>query len=299
MRKAAVLFAAIWLGGGIACEAHADGTIILNKASDFQTAVADGTITGVDINQNVSQPPASPADAQQIASNLALAAAFPELGVSNSGVTKIGSVATANSQLSGLLNSGSPAGGQSGGPPQYVSSWCYGYHIDPDLTDFTINLRVFLPQIQSPGVSGINMVTVALTSVTTNGGNPVYKTRAWGFDNNLTPGILAPDPSTHIQGFRLTPVAGNGAGGSNFFNEESGFDLTKVWYVSIGYRGALGGDYPLTPDSPVGSNAFWTGTQSLTVALTPEPNSALVLACCLLGMGLLRTSLRARTRHRR
>jgi len=274
MRRAAVLWVTMFLAGSIAGGAKADGTIILNSASDFGKNVADGTIIGVNVN---------PTTAQQLASNSALNSAFPIApGQTQS---KVSSIAAASSPLNGLLNSAAP-----GGNGQYVSSWTYGYHIDPDLTRYTINLGLVLPQVAaSPTGSGINLVTIAVTSL--NSSDPTtYSSRVWGFDNT----ILNPNPNTGLENFSLAAVDGLGTGGSNYFTQAPGFDLTKVLYVSIGYRGVFDGSYPATPDGTTG--AFWTGAASLDVVAAPEPNSALVLACGLLGAGLLR---RARSRHRK
>ena len=281
MRRAAVLFAVIWFGGGVAGQAKADGTIILNNTGDFQAKIDDQSISGIG-----SGPTSDP---QQRASQSALIAAFP--------TNTVAPAATAsNIQLNGLLSYNPSAGGSG----EQVSGWTYGYHIDPDLTDYTIHLRLYLPQVgayQDAQSSGINTVTIALTSVATDvNHNPVYSTRAWSFDKNLDPNLLTPDAATHLEDFSLFAVQGAGAGGSNVFKQDTGFDIHNVWYLSIGYRGVLGGSYPL---SPLGTNSFWAGTQSLNVTPTPEPNSALVLACCLAGTGLVRTALRARSRRLR
>lgn len=273
MRRAAVLFAMICLAGGIAGEAKADGTIILNSASDFQSNVASGTITGLQ-----SGDPS----AQQTASGMALRTAFPETLLGNP--NPVDASAIASSPFNGLLTSSAAAPDS-----QYVSAWTYGYHIDPDLTDYAINLHLYLPQVgtyTNPGLaqSGINAVSITLTSVS-NGA--VTGSRAWSFDNNLSPNILHPG----LEEFSLAAVDGAGAGGSNGFHQDSGFDIHQVLYVSVGYRGFLGAAFPVAPN---GAHSFWTGTQSLTVTVTPEPNSALVLAFCLLGTGVVRSMLRAR-----
>jgi hypothetical protein len=284
MRRSAVLFAVIALTGGIAGGAKADGTIIMNRASDFQSKTAEGTITGLIVGDT------SP---QQNATNMALRTAYPDNTAVNqpANLTKVNAAASATSVFSGLLTSSTAAPNQ-----QYASAWTFGYHIDPDLTDYTINLHLYLPQVgtftPSGGVgtatSGINAVTIFLTSVS-NGA--VSGSRAWTFDNNLSPGIL----QTGLEEFSLAAVNGAGAGGSNDFHQDAGFDLHQVFYVSIGYRGYLDNSFPVAPD---GTHSFWTGTQSLNVtAVTPEPNSALILACCLVGTGVVRSRLRARSRR--
>lgn len=277
MRRVAVLFAMICLAGGIAGEAKADGTIILNSASDFQSKLASGTITGL-INGDPS--------AQQTASGSALRTAFPEILLGDP--IPVDASATASSPFNGLLTSSAVALDH-----QYVSAWTYGYHIDPDLTDYSINLHLYLPQVgtyANPGLalSGINAVSIMLTS--TNNG-VVTGSRAWNFDNNLNPSILHPG----LEEFSLAAVNGAGAGGSNSFHQDGGFDIHQVFYVSIGYRGFFGAAFPVAPD---GAHSFWTGTQSLNVTVTPEPNSAFVLAFCLLGTGVVRSMVRARYRRR-
>jgi hypothetical protein len=281
MRRAAVLFAVLWLAGGVTGGARADGTIILNSAQAFQDSINDQSIGGFGSGQGAA--------AQQQAATTALSTSFPNDNM-------VPSLATTDGQVDGLLTASRALGAQG----QYVSGWTYGYHIDPDLTDYTINLRMYLPAVgvyQTPQ-SGINMVTIAITSVAQDASNqPVFSSRVWGYDNNSLPGILSPN-TTHLQDFSLAAVQGAGAGGSNFFRQDTGFDIRNIWYVSVGYRGVLGSSYPVDPN---GSTSLWTGTQSLVVtaaAATPEPNSALVLACCLVGTGLLRSSLRARTRRR-
>lgn len=284
MRRAALLFVVIWLAAGIVGEAKGDGTIILRNAPGFQTGIDNNNISSYDAGQTV--------DPQQTASNTALSTAFPS-------DNRVPSVTGVSTDLNGLL-SYAPSAGRGG---QNVSSWTYGYHIDPDLTDYTVNLRLYIPQVgvyqnSSSSTSGINMISIALTSVGMDSNNqPVYSTRAWGFDNNLTPGILNPDPSTHLEDFTLAAVDGAGAGGSNFFAQDSGFDIRNVWYVSVGYRGTVDSTFPPTP---VGGNYMWIGTESLvvTAAVTPEPNSAVVLACGVLGVGFLMASLRRRARRR-
>jgi hypothetical protein len=288
MRRAAILFVAISLAGGITGGAKADGTIILRNASDFQSKIDGTNITGAgDSNQT--------ADPQQTASNSALNIAFP-----NAGGTIVPSNVVANAQINGLLTYvPSTHGGQN------VSGWTYGYHIDPNLTNFTVNLQLYLPEVGVyQSTAGINMVSIALTSVSMNSSNqPVYSTRAWGFDNDMTPGILNPDPTTHLQDFSFAALTGAGAGGSNYFAQDSGFDLSNVWYVSIGYRGTIDTTFP---DTPIGGHDLWMGTESLVVTsdaltpgATPEPTSAAFLACGLLSAGLLRFTLRKRSRRRK
>ncbi|MCW3099214.1 MAG: hypothetical protein JWL77_4832 [Chthonomonadaceae bacterium] len=288
MRRAALLFVAISLAGGITGGAKADGTIILRNASDFQNKIDGTNITGAG-NSNQT------ADPQQTASNSALSTAFP-----NASGTIAQSNVVANTQINGLLSYvPSTHGGQN------VSGWTYGYHIDPDLTNFTVNLQLYLPEVGVyQSTAGINMVSIALTSVSMDSSNqPVYSTRAWGFDNDVTPGILNPDPTTHLQDFSFAALTGAGAGGSNFFAQDSGFDLANVWYVSIGYRGTVDASFPPTP---IGGNDLWMGTESLVVvsdaltpAATPEPTSAAFLACGLLSAGLLRFTLRKRSRRQK
>ncbi|MCW3052346.1 MAG: hypothetical protein JWN14_1516 [Chthonomonadales bacterium] len=286
MRRAAVLFVAIGLAGGISGRAQADGTIILNNAPSFQTAIDSTNITG---NGNT-------VGTQNTASNSALTTAFP-----NTSDIKVSSNVTSNAQLNGLLSYAPTLGaGQS------VSSWTYGYHIDPDLTNYTINLQVYLPEVgvfPSAHSAGINDITIALTSVTKDSSNQdVYSTRAWGWDNNLSPGILNPDPITHLEDFSLAAIDGFGAGGSNFFVEDPTFDIRNVWYVSIGYRGTVDGSFPTTP---LGNNALWIGTEQLIVtsnagvADTPEPGTVAFITSGLLGAGFLQYSRRMRARRRK
>ena len=281
MRRAALLFVAIGLTGGMTGRAQADGTIILNSASAFQASIDNNNITG---SGNTVGP-------QNIASNSALTTAFP-----NSNDTKVSSNVTANAQLNGLLSYASTFG-----PGQSVSNWTYGYHIDPDLTNYTINLQVYIPKVGVfPGARsvGINEISFALTSVTKDNNNQdVFSTRAWGWDNNLDPGILHPDPTTHLENFTLSAIGGLGAGGSNFFAQDPSFDIRNVWYVSIGYRGMIDGTFPPTP---LGNSALWIGTESLTiVAVTPEPGAVALIASGLLGAGFLHCSRRMRARRRR
>lgn len=277
MRRAAVLFVTIGLLGGILGGAKADGTIILNSTQDFQNSINDHTIGGYGSGQNAA--------GQQSAAGNALSTTFPNDNM-------VPSTAATTSALKGMVSYTQPlAAGQN------VSGWTYGYHIDPDLSNYTINLGLYIPKV---GVynqtAGINEVTIAITSVTLDSNNqPVYGTRAWGFD-----GILNPDPVTHLEEFSLAAIDGAGAGGSNFFAQDSNFDIRYVMYVSIGYRGSVDGTYPL---DPLGRNSLWLGTDSLnvlpTVTVTPEPSSALIMACGLLGVGLLRTRLRTRLRRRK
>jgi len=286
MRRAAVLFVAIGLAGGITGRAHADGTIILNSAPSFQSSIDSTNITG---NGNTGGQ-------QGTASNSALTTAFP-----NSNDTKVASAVTSNAQLNGLL-SYAPALGSG----QSVSSWTYGYHIDPDLTNYTINLQVYLPEVgvyPSAHPTGINDITIALTSVTKDGSNQdVYSTRAWGWDNNLSPGILNPDPTTHLEDFSLAAIGGSGAGGSNFFAQDPTFDIRNVWYISIGYRGVVD---DASPPTPLGNHALWIGTEQLIVtsdagvADTPEPGTVALLTSGLLGAGFLQYSRRMRARRRK
>ena len=286
MRRTAVLFAVIGLIGGIAGGAKADGTIIMNQVSDFQSKTADGTITGLIIGDT------SP---QQNATNMALRTAYPDNTAINQpgNLTKVNAATSATSAFNGLVTSSTATPNQ-----QYASAWTFGYHIDPNLTDYTVNLHLYLPQVGTftPGggvgtaTSGINAVTIFLTSVS-NGA--VSGSRAWTFDNNLQPGILQPG----LEDFSLAAVNGAGAGGSNDFHQDTGFDIQQVFYVSIGYRGYLDTSFPVAPD---GTHSFWTGTQSLDVtAVTPEPNSALILACFLVGTGVVRSRLCARFRRRK
>lgn len=277
MRRAAVLFAVIGLLGVIIKGAKADGTIILNSTQDFQNAINDHSIGGYGSSQNAA--------AQQSAAGLALSTAFPNDNM-------VPSTAATTSQIPGMVSFTAPL--TSG---QNVSGWTYGYHIDPDLTNFTIGLTVYVPKVGVYGQSsGINDITIALTSVTLDSSNqPVYSTRVWGWD-----GILNPDPTTHLEEFNLAAASGAGAGGSNFFAQDSTFDIRNVMYVSVAYRGSVDGNYPL---DPFNHNSLWLGTASLDVinisAVTPEPSSALVLAFGIAGVGLLRTMSRARFRRRK
>ena len=276
MRRAAVLLVAVGLLVGLGGRAMADGTIILNSTSDFQTYVNNNTITG--FNTGLVNP-------QNYAASAALNTAYPNQTYSVSSVS-------VSSQVNGLLATTAPP--TSG---QYASSWTYGYHIDPDLTNYTVNLSLYLPQVSANSTdSGINKITIAITSVAVVNNQDVYSSRVWGFDNTLTPGILAPDPTTHLEDFSLAAIMGSGAGGSNFFSQDPGFSIQNVSYVGIGFEGVLGADYPVDPS---GGNTLWIGTHSLTVLSTPEPTSAAALACGLLGVGIFRASLRARFRRRK
>ncbi len=289
MRRAAILFVAICLTGGVTGRAKADGTIILNSVSDFQQNI--GFISG--IGSSAVSPN------QQTASNAALATAFPDLSMASPTLHAVNSTAVSNDTVGGLLNfSATPSALQQSVSQQYVSAWTYGYHIDPDLTNYTIKLGLVIPQVShSFSDAGINMVTIALTSVTENSSNqPVYRSRVWGFDNVLDPTILAPDTTTNLEEFSLAAVDGAGAGRSNYFNQDPGFDIQKVLYVSIGYRSVFNGAYPVTP---MGTRSLWTGAAALDVVQTPEPSSAVVLACGLGCATLLRVSLRMRSRRRR
>jgi hypothetical protein len=288
MRRAAILFVAISLAGGITGGAKADGTIILRTASDFQAKIDGTNITGAGNSGDTLDP-------QQTASNNALSIAFP-----NASGTIVPSTVVANAQINGLLSYvPSTHGGQN------VSGWTYGYHIDPDLTNFTVNLQLYLPEVGVyQSTPGINMVSIAMTSISMDSNNqPVYSTRAWGFDNDMNPGILNPDPTTHLQDFSFAALTGAGAGGSNFFAQDSGFNLANVWYVSIGYRGVVDTSFP---ETPIGGNDLWMGTESLvltsdvvTPGATPEPTNAAFLACGLLSAGLLRFTFRKRSRRQK
>ena len=290
MRRAAVLFAILLMGGGIAGQVRADGTIILNSVQDFQSQVTGGAVTGADLNQ--TDPVASP---QQSATNMALATAFP--GPPSWNRTTVSALTPPGGLWSGLLSSGTAPNGQ----PQFVSAWTYGYHIDPDLSKFNIHMGLYLPKVgvynaNGATVSGVNTVSVALTSVYTDNNNTaIYGSRVWEFDNNLQPGILGAGGA--VKNFDLAAADLAGAGGSNIFQQDPGFKIDKVLYFSIGYRGFLGTDYPVNPD-PRTPNTLWIGTQALDVTTTPEPNSAVVLACCLLGTALVRPVLRARFHKR-
>ncbi len=255
MRRWGILIGGwILLGLAAVVPAGADGTIILSSVGDFQNAILNDYVRGV----VAGQPDAS---------NQALQNAYP--GQAKTRSTVLTSDGT-NGSPNGLVTEGQTPDANT----EYVTSWTYDYHIDPDLTKSTLDLKLFLPKVSTQHTqSGINMVTVTLTSQAP--GTSDYFSRTWGFDNTLENGLLSPD-TNNLQHFRWELAAGSGADGSNYFNQDSGFDLRYVYFVNVGYRGLIGNSYPLTPDN---KSALWTGTESLLVTVTPEPNvSALILS---------------------
>jgi hypothetical protein len=242
---------------GLTRTAWADGIIRIKNPTGFAGAITDGRIRGLD--------PAG-ADPRSIVNTSTLRKAYGAAAVPGFRPT---AVATNTTSVRGLIGATGTAADRGS---RIIGAWSYRYIIDPDVSGIFFDIELFLPEVGSPGLPGIDTLSIALIDDT-------GLARIWQWDDTaLTAGF---------QSFRYFLRDGLGAGGSTALIEDPAFDLTIVREIQVSYRGLLTGSFPSTPPadqspSPYGDTALWIGATRLNAV--PEPGGVVIFA---LGAALL------------
>lgn len=271
MRRTSMILWMLTLALGMTRSGWADPIIRLQFAPDFQVAINDGRIEGVD---------ATAADTRNQRNRDALETVYGTTEISNK--LRDTAVSTETATVNGLVST-TPPDATDGLNPELIGAWSYAYPTDPNVTNLLLELKMLFPQVlgKPDPTSGINLFRFTLIDTTND-------VKSWGWDSPL----LIPQPPFQLFTFNLSE--GAGAGGSNplLFVEETGFQLTDVEFLQVSYRGVLGGTFPLTPNPTI---ALWTGSRQFFV--TPEPSVLLLLALGMIGlMAQWRRSVAARRR---
>lgn len=231
--------------------AQADPIIIMKTAAQFQAALSAGFLTGVDPSiSNASLTglqKAYPTQSAQIRNT--------QLGVNSTTVDGLISATGTGADLSSQIIGG------------------YAYKgSDPDWTGNRIDLDIFLPAVGPPLSSGIDNLSFAI--IDTSG-----RIRLWQWNDTAL--------ASGLQNFLIPFDDGLGAGGSTFFLNEQGFDLTHSESLLVGYRGTLTNAFAPVPPTldPLPNPSLWIGTKTFAV---PEPGAWLCLPAAFLGFALLR-----------
>ena len=252
LKKFLVGMVVLMLLYGQIVKVEADPIISLIGSTQFQSAISDGRIKGVD-------PVA--VDARTLANLVALGKAY---GVgANIGKTQV------STDVNGLI---SATGNASGRGKSQVGAWSY-QGSDPDWTNFCVDFDLFLPLVALRGQPGIDTATLAVIDV-------AGRVEFWQWDNTAL--------SIGNQNFKFPFTSGLGAGGSTSFFQDPGFDITQGLILQVSYQGLLTPIYPPTPPThdPLEPISLWTGTDRLTT-VCPEPGAWLSFAIGGIGLGMM------------
>jgi hypothetical protein len=221
--------------------ASADGRILLQSPAQAAAAQTAGNLN-----------PVSQANGQSITTQML----FANTPI---GTTALSTIVPPPGSF--VSNTASPAPGSA---TPFSGGWYYAYGIDPDATNYSIDIQFEIPQLFGAGQpSGIQDIGIALNDTTNH-------TRLWRWDTSAL--------TTGVQTFDFRFSDGLGASGSTSYLD-TGIDLTHVDQLQFSYDGVLTPSYPLDPS---GQPGLWV--QIDHVSVSPEPNPVIGLMFGTLGL---------------